>query len=394
MGKTPCGTCFDIPIYNLSRISGTPLVVVLPPNAHFTRISSVLVDSFVRVVRFQHCAPLPLPGHPFFCLDKTNFVLPRYSGLDVRGLLEQDLLLLRALCLSPIASAAAGVVESAADERDRKDIARRSEGRDEEEEALEVVRCWRLHVELLLSILKRVPAAADDSLAVVEHLTLPCLEIFAAICLDGLEYPSLRENDVLAAADEVVVGYKVEDLALRGVLQASADSWTRSMLPNAARGVRWATPSQMRNAKLVRDAWRRLASVASHSTADSKASQTSDSMDSMSVHRSAAGPSKRLSSLFPEHWLLRLMTCGQSPVLRRFSGMILGALAASKGQQCSDDVAEVAAHLLGFVAAEGSEAAALQVRLSQCGKRKTKKTRSGSPQIYGSPRLHPSSFLY
>lgn len=343
----------------------------------------------------QYCAPLPLTGDPFFCLNKTNFVLPRYSGLDVRGLLEQDLLLLRALCLSPIASAAAEVVESAAEERDRKDSARGSESRDEVEEALVVVRCWRLHVELLLSILKRVPAAADDSLAVVEHLALPCLEIFAAICLDGVEYPSLRENNVPASADEVVTGYKVEDLALRGVLRASADCWSRSILPDAAYGVRWETPSQMSNAKLVRDAWRRLVSAASHSIADTKTSQTNDRMDSMSVHGAAAGPSERLSSLFPEHWLLHLMTCRQSPILRRFSGMILGALAASKGQQCSDDVAEVAAHLLGFVAAEGSESAALQVGLSQSRKRNAEKTCSGSPCIYGSHRSHPSSpFLH
>lgn len=312
----------------------------------------------------QYCAPLPLlPVTPCFCLDKTNFVLPRYSRLDVRGLLEQDLLLLRALCLSPIASAAAEVVDSAADERDIKDRGRSSESRDEVEEALVVVRCWRLHVEVLLSILKRVPAAGDDSLAVVEHLALPCLEIFAAICLDGVEYPSLRENNVPASADEVVAGYKVEDLALRGVLRASADSWSRSILPGMAYGVRWATPSQIRNKKLVRDAWRRLVGAASRSTADTRTSQTNGSIDSMSVHGAATGPRERISSLFPEHWLLRLMTCHQSPILRRFSGMILGALAASKGQQCSDDVSEVAAHLLGFVAAEGSESAALQVGL-------------------------------
>ncbi|CAN0262833.1 unnamed protein product, partial [Hapterophycus canaliculatus] len=95
--------------------------------------------------------------------SKVAFALPRHLGIDVRGLLQQDLLLLHALCLSTGSSAT-------------------------------VAACWRLHVGLLLDILRRTPAAADSSLAMVKHVVLPCLNTLAALCLDGVDYPAFQEE--------------------------------------------------------------------------------------------------------------------------------------------------------------------------------------------------------
>ena len=300
-------------------------------------------------------------------------MLPRHNGLDVRGLVEQDLLLLRALCLSPIVTAAAEAIEAAEHPRNHR------VDRDGADEGQTVATCWRLHVSLLLNILSQVPAAADDNLAVVEHVALPCLDILASICLEEVEYPSLKAEDGDAStADkgDAVTGSKVEDFALRGVLRASANSWILPASPATVVGVNWTTPSQMRNAQLVRNAWGRLTAAAASSdgvghssgaralaTTNAEATEVgSDGVNFVPGHNgSVAWHGKPPPARFPEHWLLRLMTCRQSPVLRSFSSRMLGVLAISKGPETSNDVAEVAAHLLGYIGAEGCEAAVLQV---------------------------------
>ncbi|CAM9616930.1 unnamed protein product, partial [Ectocarpus sp. 13 AM-2016] len=291
-------------------------------------------------------------------LSKVAFVLPRHQGLDVRGLLQQDLLLLRALCLSPAGGGGGG-----------------GGGGEEESEGTETVACWRLHVGLLLEILRRMPAAADASLAMVKHVVLPCLDTVAALCLDGVDYPNLRKKEEAppapdgdeqhhgaAASDgggsgaspsvsdvEVATpasdGGRVEDVVLGEVLRASADAGTLSSASATTTGgggfccrVGWVTPAQAQNA---------LAATAAAAAAES------------ALDGGGGSRQPRFSS-FPEHWLLRLMASKQSPVLRTFSGMVLGAMAAFKGPRRSKEVAEVAAHMVGVVGADGSEAAGLQ----------------------------------
>lgn len=285
-------------------------------------------------------------------LSKVAFVLPRHQGLDVRSLLQQDLLLLRALCLSPAGGGG---------------------GEEEEPEGKEAATCWRLHVGLLLEILRRMPAAADASLAMVKHVVLPCLDTVAALCLDGVDYPDLQEGEgappppdgdqehhgAAAAggggsssvpdvdmATPASGGGRVEDVVLGEVLRASADTRTLSSASatTTAAGsgfccrVGWVTPAQVTNA----------------SAATAAAAAESAVVDGRGLQQG------RFSS-FPEHWLLRLMANKQSPVLRTFSGMVLGAMATFKGPRRSKEVAEVAAHMVGVVGADGSEAAGLQV---------------------------------
>lgn len=241
-------------------------------------------------------------------------------------------------------------------------------------EAGVTARCWRLHVGLLLDVLRRVPAAAEDSLVVVEHVALPCLGVLAALCLDGVEYPSFEEDGAAvpvtgggAERDDKrrVSGVKLDEVVLDEILRASASSW--SSLPElpfpapttgwggGGGGVEWTTPSQARNAHLALRA--RQGTVSGSGVPAPDGGSLVGPTEGLRAGMAPASPSSR----FPEHWLLRLMTGRQSAVLRRFADMVLGALAATKGPAGSEDMAEVAAHLLGCVGAEGSEAAALQV---------------------------------
>lgn len=308
---------------------------------------------------------IPDPTHHRFLSpsQKVDFVLRRHRSLDVRSLLEQDLQLLRTLCLAPAASDAAAmaalgsIVANNPTDSSSVDDGEGDEDGDEERamDAGVTATCWRLHVGVLLDVLRRVPASAGDSLAMVEHVALPCLGVLAALCLDGVDYPSFEEDDAAVPMTGAPPsldggaeggskrsssnGVKLDEVVLGEVLRASAASWSSppGSPPSPAAiagcggdggggGVEWTTPSQARNARLAH-----------------------------------VGDEASPSSRFPEHWLLRLMTSRQSAVLRRFAGMVLGAMAAAKGPDGSEDMAEVAAHLLGCVGAEGSEAAALQV---------------------------------
>lgn len=340
-------------------------------------------------------------------LSKVAFVLPRHQGLDVRGLLRQDLLLLRSLCLSPAAALAAVAIVGDTGGGG-------GSGRGEEKEgaaaAATVASCWRLHVGLLLDILRRVPAAADDSVAVVNHVVLPCLETVAALCLDGVDFPPLQgegagsggsgsdDDEQLRRSawatrrtaaspapggDELVEaasgggggGSRVEDVLLREMLRASEAAWAPGSAhwapPSAHRvGVDWTTPAQAREIEsagpdsapnYVNDYEGMMTRPA-----ESPLWRLSGAGAGAGVgfgFGSGLGGAPRSSSLrcFPQHWLLRLMASRQSPVLRTFTGMVIGALAAFKGPGALKDVAEAAAHLLGVVGAEGSEAAGLQV---------------------------------
>lgn len=335
------------------------------------------VDKLVEVVHGTLSAhdsasafylPKTLPPAPD---AQVAFVLDRHQSVDVRSLLEQDVLLLRALCLSP-AAAQAGLVAAA--HRD-------GGGRSPENEV--VVRCWWLHVDLLVNVLRRMPSPADDSLAVVTHVALPCFEALAAVCLDGIVYHAVKEGDLgsgtvitgamgLRAAAATVAAETpsrtcsmLGQVLLRQVLRASADAWTPE--PSGTRctaaatcgggGALWRTPSQVRNARLARRAFRVLVSAAG--SAPSRGSQ-----DPLGVESAVGMESQRVAAppKFPNHWLLRFLANRQSSVLRRYAGLVLGALTASKGAEYGEEMAEAAAHLLSCVGAEGSEPAALQVR--------------------------------
>ncbi|CAN0492292.1 unnamed protein product [Ectocarpus sp. 12 AP-2014] len=289
-------------------------------------------------------------------LSKVAFVLPRHQGLDVRSLLQQDLLLLRVLCLSTAGGGGGG--------------------EEEEPEGTESAACWRLHVGLLLEILRRMPATADASLAIVKHVVLPCLDTVAALCLDGVDYPDLRKKEEApppsdgdeqhhgAAATAATAsgaspsvpdvevatpasdGGRVEDVVLDEVLRASADARTLLSASATTTGgggfccrVGWVTPAQAKNAR---------AATAAAAAAES------------ALVGDGGGLRQARFSSFPEHWLLRLITNKQSPVLRAFSGMVLGAMTAFKRPRRSKEVAEVAAHMVGVVGTDGSEAAGLQ----------------------------------
>ena len=337
-------------------------------------------------------------------LSKVAFVLPRHQGLDVRGLLQRDLLLLRSLCLSPAAALAAVTLAGDTGGDTGGGDGGGSGGGAEEEvaaaaAAVTVASCWRLHVGLLLDILRRVPAAAEDSVAVVNHVALPCLETVAALCLDGVEFPPLegkragddsdddeqqrrrrrrpgwatRRNIASPApgGDELARGSRVEDVLLREILRTSEDAWAPSSAhwapPSTPRvGVDWITPAQARRIE---------------SAGSSAVNFLGNSETMMEMERPAESPLWRLagagagvgfgglggtprsSSLrcFPQHWLLRLMASRQSPVLRTFTGLVINALATFKGPGARKEMAEAAAHLVGVVGAEGSEAAGLQV---------------------------------
>lgn len=333
--------------------------------------------------------------------SKVAFVLPRHQGLDVRGLLQHDLLLLRSLCLSPAAALAAVVLAgdnggggSGAEEESGEEGAAAAA-------ATVVASCWRLHVGLLLDILRRVPAAADDSVAVVNHVALPCLETVAALCLDGVDFPAVEEEGAAAAADDdddqqrrrqpadvaraaaspapggdelvpAASGGRVEDVLLREILRASEGAWAPSA--SAARrgrgaGVEWITPAQARRveeagadaAMVVGDHRMMMARSANASALADAGAGAGAGFGGLGRGPLWSKSSKSSMRCFPEHWLLRLMSSRQSPVLRTFTGMVIGALAAFKGPGATKEVAEVAAHLVGVVGAEGSEATGLQV---------------------------------
>lgn len=332
-------------------------------------------------------------------LSKFAFVLPRHQGLDVRGLLQQDMLLLRSLCLSPAAALAAVALTG-----DNGGGGTEEEGATAATAAATVVAsCWRLHVGLLLNILRRIPAAADDSVAIVKHVALPCLETVAALCLDGVDFPVLQEEGggaggsddedrqwrarvaTRAAAplapggDELARALsagRVEDVLLREILRASEGAWAPSSSAHARGGrgarVEWVTPAQARRVeKAGRDA---PMIVGDYDMRMERSANSSAWMSALEGAGAGTGVgfdgrsddalwSKSPARCFPEHWLLRLMSSRQSPVLRTFTGLVVGALAAFKGPGASKDVAEVAAHLVGVVGAEGSEAAGLQVSL-------------------------------
>lgn len=341
-------------------------------------------------VRFTLYPPIPRPllfSYLRLSLSKFDFVLPRHQGLDVRSLLEQDLLLLHSLCLSPEAATAA-VSDEIASENPPTAAPGGGVSAEENGTAAVVVANWRLYVELLVLILRRVPAAADDSLAVVEHIALPCLSALAGLCLDGVTYPTLRDEVVTADTSLIVsgrgdnssidagaaaaserpprTGQTLDDTVLSEVLRVSAESW--STPPSSAGGggsgvVEWTTPLQTKNLQLARCAWQGLATavVSGGDRFGSGSAPASSPPAQLGEWEHTEEPVARPRPRLPEHWLLRLMTSRQSPVLRKFAGRVLASLAASKGMECREEVAEVAAHLLGLVGAEGSEAAALQV---------------------------------
>lgn len=318
-------------------------------------------------------------------------MLQRYQSLDVRRLLEQDVLLLRDLCL-PSASIIPRHGGDAAADSETSSTA-----------AGVVARCWRLHVGLLMHILQRIPQAANDSLAVVEHVALPCLETLAAVCLDGVLYPvfeppveagsGARSVEGGGSDDQSSIGLTVAetrtssaagtnprrqqhtpngrvlaDVVLQQVLRASANAWGADegelggfTVGRRGGGVVWRTPMQTRNAKLARRAWQGLVS-GSTGTAGGAAAVCSGSAGG-ELPTSAMANESAVSCL-PDHWLLKLLVNRRSAVLRKFSSLVLGTLATSMGAEFGEETAEVAAHLLGCVAAEGSEAAALQVSFS------------------------------
>lgn len=305
-------------------------------------------------------------------------MLQRHRSLDVRSLLEQDLLLLRDLCLSPAAAEVgldAAISGSSANEDgtgNANSVVSISGGG----EGDVVADCWRLHVCLLMHVLGRVPAAADDSLAVVEHVALPCLETLAAACLDGVVYPTVQQDfgsnipgtrgtatvaSAAIIADTTIPNRQLGQALLCQVLRSSAEAWTSdtSEGTGACDGVLWRTPVQARNATVARRARDALvSSTPARSTRRRPTPPTPLEAEAQEVVTAA-----RLPSRFPEHWLLRLLANRQSSVLGRFSGLVLGALATSNGTEFSEEMAEVAAHVLGCVGAEGSEPAALQVIL-------------------------------
>lgn len=322
-------------------------------------------------------------------LSKVAFVLPRHRGLDVRGLLQQDLLLLRSLCLSPTAALAAVVLAGDNGGGDGDGDGEAEESGEGGAAAARVASCWRLHVGLLLDILRRIPAAADDSVAMVNHVALPCLETVAALCLDGTDYPALQEEagdededeqrpagtraaaasaSAPAPGDELVRagGGRVEDVLLCEILGASAGSWTRwsaSADRGGAPGVEWTTPAQARRRAEQAGSAGAAPAIGEHRAPGTAGSSVwglegAGAGAGFGSLRAAPRSSRRF---FPNHWLLRLMASRQSPVLRTFTGMVIGALAAFKGPGTSKEVAEVAAHLMGVGGAEGSEAAGLQV---------------------------------
>ncbi|CAN0288556.1 unnamed protein product, partial [Laminaria digitata] len=366
----------------------------------------------------------------------VNFVLSRHQGLDVRSLLQQDLVLLRALCLAPVASRSAvvlsaisGAVASVVDKKTATALGNDEKAKAEAEADVvsmvattgravaaeaKVSECWRVHVGVLLRVLGGIPTAADDSLAVVEHAALPCLEVLAALCLDGVFYPEMRGESpglsvygiaTAAAAGGGVeerdeMGGRLDDALLKEVLRAcdeSRDPLESSVTAGAARGgldgssgsvggsgvtggggggdgVGWTTLSQTRSA----NARARLAAAPPATNnvllldTGSAANESAEALGQVSALTSAWDGGAGVAAVaglrggggrpsrFPQHWLLRLVTCRQSFVLRRFSGMVLGELAVSRGPEGCKEVAEVAAHLLGLVGADGEEAAALQ----------------------------------
>lgn len=323
-------------------------------------------------------------------------MLQRHQSLDVRGLLEQDLLLLRDLCLSSAAVISRhGSVDGSGCRDGAGDEGEISGG-------AVVARCWRLHVGLLLHVLRKIPEAADDSLAVVEHVALPCLEALAAVCLDGTSYPpfeaaasSTDEDDgsgdgedkgpgptttsEMAAARgrvgdaaAVVAGAAkrqpncrlLGDALLREVLRASANAWGTADGETAGStgrgggggggGAVWRTPLQIRNERLVRRTWQGL--IHAIPTVGGSATLGGARSPPALVMANSLGGIR-----VPEHWLLRLLVNRRSAVLRKFSGLVLGTLATSMGAELSEEMAEAAAHLMGCVAMDGSESAALQV---------------------------------
>lgn len=339
------------PKFSLPTISKSPQAIITL--AHHLHRSE-------RNVRYARAFLLVIP-----CLDmQVDFVLQRHQSVDVRGLLEQDLLLLRDLCLSPAAAAAP------------------ENGHGGEGDADSVVdRCWRLHVGLLLQVLRRIPDAAEDSLDVVEHVALPCLEAVAAACLDGGTYPSLEavdgngdEEEARNEAERVrgmtgaanprmrATRRPLGETLLLEVLDASANAWTTEGRLGGSVGTGgggrgypavWQTPSQARNARVARRTWQRLASATTGLSTHNRGSARPPTED---VADTPTG------SRFPNHWLLHLLVNRRSAVLRKFSCLVLGTLATSMGSELSEEMAEAAAHVLRCVAAEGSEAAALQVR--------------------------------
>ena len=362
-------------------------------------------------------------------LSKFAFVLPRHRGLDVRALLQRDLLLLRRLCLSPAAALAA--VALAGDNGGVGDAGGAGGEGEEEGEgagagagagtaaatATVVASCWRLHVRLLLDILRRVPAATDDSIAIVNHVALPCLETVAALCLDGVDFPMLQGEGIGGGEDEddreqrqrgdesgvwrrwraraappaaaaaaaaplapggdelarALSAGRVEDVLLREILRASEGAWAPSASTHGRDGgarVEWVTVAQARG---IEEAGRDAPMIIGDHNAMMERSANSSAWRS-ALHRAGAGTGVAFGGgfddalwsnspvrCFPEHWLLRLMSSRQSAVLRTFTGMVIGALAAFKGPAATKEVAEVAAHLVGVIGAEGSEAAGLQV---------------------------------
>lgn len=282
-------------------------------------------------------------------LSKVSFVLPRHQGLDVRALLQQDLLLLHALCLD------GDVMEL-----------------DRVEGAVTTVatRCWRIHVGLLMDILRRMPAVADESVAMVNHVAMPCLGTVAELCLGGGVFPAFGEEGTSEQQDSAVTGRaaasvsddelfrvsggRVEDVVLCEVLRASADSAVAGGGRGGGGGgggVEWITPAQARSAQQGPTLGGQQMPASAGSRASGESWGAGDT----------AGPSRFWARSLPDHWLLGLMANRQSPALRRFAGVVLSALAVTKGPGMSKEVAEVAAHLLGVVGAEGSEAAGMQV---------------------------------
>lgn len=291
-------------------------------------------------------------------LSKISFVLPRHQSLGVRSLLEQDVSLLASLCL-----------HDDAEESDK-----------EEGVATAVATCWRIHVGLVLKILRQMPMVADESVAMMNHVAMPCLMVVTELCLGGGIYPAFREEEeeeenvnrdntsagIGASAsslsgEELVraSGGRVEDVILCEVLRASADSAaTGGGRGGGGRsgGVEWITPAQAR----------RTRQSGAAGTVPTLGEQRISSAGSLTWGEGwgadgAAGPSRCSARFLPGHWLLRLMVSRQSPALRKHAGTVLGSLASTNGPGTSKEVAEVAAHLFGVVVAKGSEAAGMQV---------------------------------